>query len=341
VRPILMVIMVSSMVLAGCMGPTQPPAEVPVESDFDGDAAMKWVNDIVFIENETLRPRHPQRSEPQETVDWLADKMEFAGWTVQQDPFTGAQYLELDHGAVAAYGEGSRSCSDEELAQLDEFQFTNLYATRSVDNSTGHVVLAAHWDAKEEAHSGEGAIPAANDGASGMAVLLQLQRHLDAEQLDLPFDLTIAFFDGEDGFEDCHPLAGSVWAARQASLGNVSQLVILDMVGDENARFIRESQSVESDGRLVDAIWNHAATTELADNFVSTRRAIVDDHVPFIEEGIQAVDIIDAGRANTFPPYWHTHDDTPDKLSADMLGHMGDLMVWLLSDPDTQRLLVD
>lgn len=327
---------VVALAVTGCITPTTSPG------GFDGGAALAFVEDIVYEDDGSLRPRDPGADGHEATAQWLLDQMEVPGWDRQLDGFTGTEYMELDKGAVAGYYEQSRYCGQEDRDQLPDLDFRNLYATLpAVGPADGHVVLAAHWDAKEDAHGGDGPVPAANDGASGVGLLLQLQRHVAEEGLEFPFDLTIAFFDGEDGFEDCHPLAGSLWAARQGSLGNVSQLILLDMVGDADARFIREAQSVDSDPDLVDAIWTHTEDGRLDANFIPLERPILDDHVPFIEEGIAAIDIIDAGRPGTFPPYWHTTEDTPDKLSADMLGAMGDLVVWILTDPGTQALLQD
>lgn len=340
-KTLLAVAVLVMMSLAGCTG------DGPNHSAFDGDAALAFVEEIVYEADGSLRPRHPAASGQEDTVQWLAEQMDVIGWGVRLDPFTGADYMDLQKGAVTSYYEQSRYCGEEDRDELPGFDFTNLYATFLTNDATdGHVVLAAHWDAKEDAHGGEGPVPGANDGASGVGLLLELQRYINQENLEFPFDLTIAFFDGEDGFEDCHPLAGSLWAARTGSLGDVSQLILLDMVGDADARFIRDSTSLASDRQLLDAVWEAGHDMGLGDQFTDCEGAMLDDHVPFHEEGVQVIDIIDAGHGSGFncvgfQPYWHTPDDTPDKLSADMLGAMGDLVVWILTDPQTQALLVD
>ncbi len=335
-------------VLAGCIQDTTDDPTPTTPSNFDGEAALALVEDFVYDHDGALRERAPGARDDQTGtgLDWLQTRAALPGWELAMDMFSGKEYNALDKGAVKRYM-AAPYCQDSDREELDDLLFHNVYATRRAGGEpTGHVVLAAHWDAKEDAHGGGGPIPAANDGASGVAVLVQLQRHINDANLSFPFDLTMAYFDGEDGFEDCHPLAGSIWAARHHedlgwSLEGMTQLVLLDMVGDPDARFIRESQSVDSDGSLVDALWNEAHARGLDDHFTDTKKPITDDHVPFIEEGFDAIDLIDAGRSGTFPPYWHTMDDTPDKLSAEMLGQVGDLMLWMLTDPDAQALLVD
>ncbi len=319
------VALVLTLALAGCLG---------TSSGFDGQAALERVEDIVY-DGDALRVRSPGAPGHLDTAAWLQGQLVVDGWAVRVDSFNGSQYLALDLGTAARWGPDSWHCNEEDRQELDALQFANLYATKA-GSGAGHVVLAAHWDAKEEAsQDADGTrrmqpVPAANDGASGVAVLLQLQRELSGRSL--PFDVTVALFDGEDGFEDCHPLAGSLWAARNGSLGDITSFVLLDMVGDPDAVFIRERASVGAAPALVELIWSIADARGMGDHFTDINRPITDDHVPFIEEGIQAVDIIDAGRDSTFPPYWHTSQDTPDKLSAGMLGDMGDLLLDLLGD---------
>lgn len=334
--------------LAGCMQEIPHDPTPPAPTTFDGDAAFALLEDFVYDHDGRLRERAPEGrfEEAGNGLDWLRTRAALPGWELQEDIFAGWEYEELDKGSVERYMR-EPYCHDGDRDDLQDLHFRNVYATLpATGEPTGHVVIAAHWDAKEDAHEGGGPIPAANDGASGVAIMVQLQTHISDANLTFPFDLTMAYFDGEDGFEDCHPLAGSIWSARHHEyfdwpLEGLTQLVLLDMVGDPNARFIRESQSMESDPTLMDALWAEAHARGLDEHFTDTKRPISDDHVPFIEEGFPAIDIIDAGRPTTFPPYWHTMEDTPDKLSPDMLGHVGDLMLWMLTDPDAQALLVD
>lgn len=322
-------LLVLAVALAGCQ--TTSPAH-PV----DGDAVLDLVESIVYLDDGSLRVRSPGTSGHLDTAAWLRDQL--APWDARLNRFNGSDYLALDKGVAGTWADSDRYCSQEDRNQLPGLEFANVFATKP-GAADGHVVLAAHWDAKEDTQHGDGPVPAANDGASGVALLLELQDHIDRHGLEFPFDLTIALFDGEDGFEDCHPLAGSLWASRTEQLGAVSQLILFDMVGDADARFLRETFSTDSAPDVVDLIWSKAPAHGLATQFTDKVGRITDDHVPFVEDGVRAVDIIDAGRDRTFPPYWHTAEDTPDKLSADMLGAMGDLMLDVLTDPAFERLL--
>lgn len=305
----------------------QPFSAVPrTGGSFDGRAALAWVDAIVNLDG-GLRPRTPGHLCHAVTVEWLHRALEHPGWTVQRQTFSGADYNALPKGSATSF---MASCSPADRAEVPGFEFTNLYAFRP-GTADRTLLIGAHWDAKEDAKGG-GVVPGANDGASGMGVLLELQRALgDAV---LPFNLVVAFFDGEDGFQDCHPLAGSLYFAQNLPRP-IDRMILLDMVGDSAARFPREIASARSDPRLVELIWSKAPTHGLEDNFTSRRSEIVDDHRPFIDVGIPSVDIIDNARtsASRFPPYWHTRDDTVDKLSADMLGAMGELLLDVLQDP--------
>lgn len=296
---------------------------------FDGASALAWVDAIVNADG-GLRPRTPTSTCHDATADWLEQALTHPGWTVHRQSFSGADYASVPKGSAQYF---VNACSPADRAEVPAMRFTNLWAMRRGTSSDRTLLLGAHWDAKEDA-SGGGVVPAANDGASGMGVLLELQRVLEKNTIELPFNLVIAFFDGEDGFNDCHPLAGSLYFAHHLPVP-VDRMILLDMVGDRDARFLHEESSVDADPDLVKLIWSKAETHGLGDNFTTHESDIVDDHRPFIDVGVPAVDIIDHARktSHRFPPYWHTREDTVDKLSADMLGAMGELLLDVMQDP--------
>lgn len=350
------------LVAAGCFGPdggngtgsatdtqtdigTGPPPlpdcdrqdgpDEPASGDgFDGEAALAWVEAIVF-DGSALRPRIPVDSEATCTAAWLGRALHAEGWVVGYSNFTGAQYRGLPKGSASSYADEG-DCPPEDWDELDSTWFHNVYALRE-GTGARTLLLAAHWDQKEDASDG-GTVPGANDGASGIGLLLEFQRHVVDENVTFPFDVAIALFDGEDGFEDCHPLAGSIHFAETGTLA-VDRMILLDMVGDAEARFPREIHSRHADEGLQDLIWERAPDHGLEANFVDTQRTVIDDHRPFIDNGVPAVDIIDFARSGFpnpnggFPPYWHTTEDTPDKLDAGMLGSMGELLLDVLQDP--------
>jgi Zn-dependent M28 family amino/carboxypeptidase len=149
----------------------------------------------------------------------------------------------------------------------------------------------------------------------------------------------ILFVDGEDGFYDCYPDAGSLFFAQHAH-EPVAAFVLLDMVGDPGALYPRESFSARSAPGLVDLVWAHGRSTPYgAQHFVNGTVSIEDDHIALIHAGIPAIDVVDAGRPNTFPPQWDTASDTVDKLNARMLALVGQTLLDVLQDPKLAPLL--
>lgn len=165
------------------------------------------------------------------------------------------------------------------------------------------------------------AVIGANDGASGVAVLLELARTLPD---NLPFRLWLVFFDAEDngGIEGWDWIMGS--RAFVTSLQEKPDAaVIIDMIGDANLNIPIEQNSNPA---LVEEIWQVAKNLGYENIFLNQPGySMIDDHTPFLEAGIPAIDIIDFDY-----PYWHTSQDTPDKVSAASLEIIGKtLSAWL------------
>ena len=329
-----------ALLLAGCGSdgdPAQPAEPVP----FDGAAAHAFVAGLVTDAQGQPRYRVPGTDGHADGAAWLWDAMQVDGWSPRWHNFTGADYAAADKGSSGYYYEGAE-CTADEKARLAGLSFHNLWAVHDEPAADRLVLLGAHWESKrfanqdaDPARRGEPVL-GANDGASGVGLLLQLMRHVEEHDVGLPFDLGVAFFDGEDGFEDCHPLAGSLLFVDHLAPGQVDRFLLLDMVGSPDARFIRESASQACDPHVVDLLHQHAAAAGLAENFPGLQKAVSDDHIPFLEAGIPAVDLIDFGRTSTrfgFPPEWHTTHDTLDTIDADMLGRVGDLVLAVLTDP--------
>lgn len=301
----------------------------------DGQAVYDWVKGVVTKPDGSPHFRVPGTADHAEAAAWLAEQMQVPGWTVVWQNFTGAEYSALDKGEVAFYAESSTYCNAASKARLPGLRFSNLVATLPGSDPDQAFVLGAHWESKRNAS--QESTPAmraqpvlgANDGASGVGVLLQLMWELSGKTL--PYTVQVVLFDGEDGFEDCHPLAGSLWFVDQLDGGEVDRMLLLDMVGDPDARFIRDAHSVRCDPALVDLLHDKADRHGLEENFPGTTNEVTDDHVPFVEAGIPAVDLIDFGRG--FPPYWHTTHDTMGNLSAGMLGAVASLVLDVMLDP--------
>lgn len=182
------------------------------------------------------------------------------------------------------------------------------------------IILAAHYDSRLLADKDPNPelrnqpVPGANDGASGVAVLLELARTLPKET---DKEIWLVFFDAEDQGE----IPGWEWI--MGSRYFVSQLdrhpdavVVIDMVGDAHLRIPKERNS---DPQLIQEIWSVAHELGYQEYFVDADGlSILDDHIPFLEQSIPAVDLIDFEY-----PYWHTTQDLPDKVSPFSLEIVG------------------
>lgn len=189
------------------------------------------------------------------------------------------------------------------------------------------IILGAHYDTRRVADQTPGSqepVPGAVDGASGVAVLLELARVLNLEQIDQ--EIWLAFFDVEDNGSGGIPgwdwIAGSRYMADNLTV-TPAAVVILDMIGDADQQLYYEGNS---DAALQAELWRIAAGLGYADFFIPTiRHTMIDDHLPFARRGIVAVDIIDFDY-----PYWHTVDDTLDKISPASLERVGrTVQTWL------------
>jgi len=188
------------------------------------------------------------------------------------------------------------------------------------------LLLCAHWDtrptADEELDSDKRARPitGANDGASGVAVLLELARMFSERPPAVP--VTIALFDGEDfGPGNADMFLGSKHFASKIDKADAFKYgILLDMVGDKDLQIYRESHSNSSAPEVVDKVWAAARKLGHGSVFVDkVKYAIRDDHLPLIRQGVPCIDVIDFDYA-----YWHTLEDTPDKCSPESLRIVGE-----------------
>jgi Zn-dependent M28 family amino/carboxypeptidase len=270
------------------------PAKTP-KPVFSGESAYQMVLDQM-----NFGPRTPGSLAHQFTQQYIQDKLVTYGWKVevQNVEFGGHQVNNI----IARRGTSGL------ITLLGAHYDTRLYATE---------------DSEESARNSP--VPGANDGASGVAVLLELARTLPVLEDQRVW---LVFFDVEDQGR----IEGWEWIiGSRAFVQNLTEqpnrVVILDMIGDANLQIYREKGS---DPLLTDAIWNTAAQLGYQDTFVNEEKySILDDHIPFIEAGIPAVDIIDFDY-----PYWHTLEDTADKVSSHSLEIIGlTIIAWLQGIP--------
>ncbi len=202
------------------------------------------------------------------------------------------------------------------------------------------LLLLAHWDTRPWADNDpdpanhDKPVMGANDGASGVGVLLQLAKQLRSDSTSLGVDILLV--DAEDmginDDEDSWALGTQYWAQHPHVAGYKPLFgILLDMVGASDATFPREYFSMQYAGGFVDAVWSCAA----GDHFTNTQGgAITDDHIFINRAGIPCIDIIDL-RSNSetgFCSVWHTVHDTMDGISAPTLGEVGQTLLNVITE---------
>jgi len=196
------------------------------------------------------------------------------------------------------------------------------------------VLFLAHWDTRPHADQSQNLgqqrlpVPGANDGASGVAVLLGVADALKAKPPAVGVDLL--FVDGEDygNFSDStETLMGSQYFAAHQPAGYPPLYAVLwDMVGDKDLRIGYEGNSQAFAPEVVDRVWRTAYDLGYGRYFVpQVESTLTDDHVALQKAGIHAIDVVDFNY-----PYWHTPEDTIDKVSAASLQVVGDVAVALV-----------
>ncbi len=192
------------------------------------------------------------------------------------------------------------------------------------------IIVGAHYDTRRRADNDPAVekrllpVPGANDGASGVAVLLELARSLDKKKLEN--EVWLVFFDAEDNgqLDGWEYIAGSTYFANWLPVEPAS-VIIVDMIGDADQQIYKERNSTPW---LVEAVWEAASDLGFDDVFLPTAKySMLDDHTPFLRRGIPAIDIIDFDY-----PYWHTTEDTADKVSPAALGRVGRVIEVLLEE---------
>lgn len=189
------------------------------------------------------------------------------------------------------------------------------------------LLLSAHWDTRPCADKEPdkevqlNPILGANDGASGVAVLLEIARILKLKPP--PRRIVIVLFDGEDyGKSTDQMFLGSRYFAKNMGKWKPDYGILLDMIGDKDLEIPIEQYSWVANREYTDSIWKRAIELGLAPFQRRIGPAIMDDHVPLIEVGIPMVNIIDFDY-----PYWHTLEDTVDKCSPKSLEIVGTLVL--------------
>jgi len=264
--------------------------------------------------------------------------------------FSGTAALEFTRKAVSFGPRPAGSEANQKLQAYIESQLKTLRGQISFDAFTAHtpvgavamrniiakfpgqsgraLVVTGHFDTKPMPGR---AFVGANDGGSSAGFLLELAQVVNTtSHAD---DIYLVWFDGEEAFgewSDTNGLYGSrhlaeAWS-RDGTLARIKALINVDMIGDKDLGILKEENSSASLRRLV---WQTAKELGYGKYFLDSGFATDDDHMPFLNKGVNALDLIDFdyGPNNE---YWHTEKDTMDKLSAHSLDVVGNVLVAVL-----------
>jgi len=284
--------------LAGC-STANAPADTP---KFDGDRAFE------LLKKQTdFGPRPIGTGAHEKTKDFLASELKKVTGTVTLQAFD--------------FQQNSKT-----------FPLTNIIGVLNPD-ATRKVLLAAHWDTRPIAdqdmdpQNRDKPILGANDGASGVAVLLEAARVL--KELKPRVQVMIVLFDGEDyGKTEDTMFLGSRYFSAHMGQYKPDFGILIDMVGDKDLSIYQEGNSQQAAPEIVDKVWNVARNLNYGVYFKpAVKYTILDDHIPLIEKGIKMIDIIDFDYI-----YWHTLQDTPDKCSPKSLKVVGDVLIQVVME---------
>lgn len=258
---------------------------------FDGNRAFADVEKQL-----SFGPRIPGSIAHQNFIDWLTAELEKSGWqsSIQKGEMMGKPIKNI----IAHRGEESPE-----------------------------IILVAHYDSRlyadndPDLNKQSQPVPGANDGASGVALLVELSRILPDDTVPI----WLLFTDAEDNgrIQGWDWILGARYFVSTMNF-NPKAVIVVDMIGDRELNIYRE---LNSDPVLTSQIWDVAKSLGYEAYFINEpKHNIIDDHVPFREAGIPAVDIIDIEY-----PYWHTSQDTLDKISPNSLAVVGEtLLQWIL-----------
>lgn len=266
-------------------------ATVPSSAQFSGAEALKHAAaQMQWVPRDTGTPGWAKCG------DYIAEQFTAQGWTVEDQFF--------DYQGVRG---------------------RNIIAKRGTGPG---LIVGAHYDSRRRADRDpdpakqQEPVPAANDGASGVAVLIELARVLKPEELGR--EIWLAAFDAEDNGD----LDGWDWIVGSTFLANSlttppEAVVVIDMIGDADQQIYYEQTS---DVPIREGVWKVANELGYTAFIPQPKFSMLDDHTSFLRRGYRAIDIIDFDY-----PYWHTTADTLDKISAASLEAVGKtLEEWML-----------
>ena len=279
---------------------------------FDGERALEHVRTQL-----AFGPRVPGSAGHRRTGDWIVQQMRALADTVIEQRW--------NHVTIAG----------------DTLPLRNILA-RFRPGEPQRILFLAHWDTRPVADDSPilgdrvKPVPGANDGASGVALLIAVGEVL--KKTPPQYGVDLLFVDGEDygNFSrDEDVLLGSKYFAQHLPSADYRPLfgVLWDMIGDADLRIQQEATSVQQAPEVVARVWATASDMGYDDVFVGeVGDAVTDDHIPLLRAGLRVIDVIDLHYVEPSGPrnYHHTIHDTIDKVSAKSLQIVGDVAVRLV-----------
>ena len=300
---------------------TPPPASA--KSDFDGDRAFELVRKQV-----EFGPRPAGSAELEQTRNYMIDQLRSYGLKVSTDEF-------------------------RPTTPIGERKMVNVTAELPGE-SNDVVIIASHYDTK---YFKDIKFVGANDGGSSTGAVMEIARVMAASKQKPKVTYWFVFFDGEEAFckewDDCHnpdpadpktPLPDHTYGSRRYvtqliaknELTRVRAMILLDMIGYKNLRLGRADLGTTW---LIDTVWQTGKQLGYGNVFIDSVEGVGDDdHGPFLQAGVDSMDIIQLSTyGKNDSEYWHTKEDTLDKISAKSLKTVGDAV--LVSLPKIEERL--
>ncbi|MBS4029314.1 MAG: M20/M25/M40 family metallo-hydrolase [Ignavibacteriales bacterium] len=282
----------------------------PITSIPQFDKQQSW---NYLLAQTNFGPRNPGSVGAKKCLQYLSNELSKFADTVILQPFTHVGYKN------------------------QVFQMTNIFG-RFQPKNPNRILLIAHWDTRPRAEHDEDStkreqpILGANDGASGVAVLLEIARLLKETKPQIGVD--ILFVDGEDYGKEgdlSRYLLGSKYFAKNFHFEHEPQFgILLDMIGDAELEIRKEKASLHFAPDIVELVWNTASELGVTQFSELEGPSLIDDHIPFNEAGIKCIDLIDFDYPNETTNYWHTTHDTPEHCTAESLEAVGKVLLAII-----------
>lgn len=288
--------------LVGALFAEQKPAPQTTAGGFSGDNALLRIKTIVNFGSRAVGTRgHAQ------LADYITETLSKSGVAVTKDEWE-------EHGT----------------------RYTNIIG-RINPNAPEHIILGTHYDSIARAYRDEvdpnGVMPGANNGASGVALLLEAIPAIQSAYATGTIGVDLAFFDGEEGSDalgggskEWSPIGSTHFANDLPALypnKPPAQAAIFDMVCDKDLSIAKESISALNAASAVDRFWRIGKAISPRAFSDDVRYSIGDDHLPLAQKGIPSFLVIDYDYA----PWYNTTKDTPDKCSSESLSIVGNTLL--------------